>query len=153
MISSLVATPILLGEEFGWRGYLQVRLLGDRPLSAAFVTGLIWALWHLPINLRGYNFPDQPMLGMLVFTISAIVLSIVFGWLRVRTGSIWAASLGHSATNVIGGSLTLLLFWGEPNWIFVSYVGILGWLPLGILCAWIILTGQLRDGESKISVS
>ena len=44
----------------------------------------------------------------------------------------------------VGGSLTLLLFTGGPNWIFVSYVGILGWVPLGVLCAWIVLTGQLR---------
>ena len=147
MITALVATPILWGEEFGWRGYLQLRLLNDRPLLAAVATGIIWALWHLPINLRGYNFPDQPLLGMLVFTVSAIMLSIIFGWLRAKTQSIWAASLGHSATNAIGGSLTLLLFIGAPNWIFVSYVGILAWLPLGILCSWIILTNQLEpDG-------
>ena len=151
MITALVATPILWGEEFGWRGYLQVRLLDDRPLLAAVVTGIIWALWHLLINLRGYNFPDQAMLGMAVFTVSAIMLSIVFGWLRLRTGSIWSASLAHSATNTIGGGLTLFLFAGGPNWIFVSYVGILGWVPLGILCGWIVLTGQLRGPQPESS--
>ncbi len=145
MITALVATPILWGEEFGWRGYLQVRLLGHRPLVAAVVTGVIWGLWHLPLNLRGYNFPDQPMLGMFVFTVSAIMLSIIFGWLRVRTGSIWSASLAHAATNAVGGSLTVLLFMGGPNWILVSYVGVLAWAPLGALCAWIALTGQLRE--------
>ena len=145
LIAAVIATPILFGEEFGWRGYLQLRLLGDRPVLAAIFTGFIWSLWHLPLILRGYNFPDQPLLGMMIFTVTAIMLSIIFGWLRVRTGSIWAASLGHSATNTIGGSLTLLLFVGAPNWIFVSYVGILGWIPLGILCAWIILTGQLGN--------
>ena len=150
MITALIATPLLLGEEFGWRGYLQVRLLGHRPMLAAVVTGVIWGLWHLPINLRGYNFPDQPMLGMFVFTVSTIMLSIIFGWLRVRTGSIWSASLAHSATNAIGGSLTLLLFTGGPNWIFVSYVGILGWIPLGVLCAWIALTGQLRGRQGVL---
>ena len=61
MIIALLATPILLGEEFGWRGYLQLRLLADRPLLAAVATGIIWSLWHLPLNLRGYNFPDQPI--------------------------------------------------------------------------------------------
>ena len=151
MITAIVATPILFGEEFGWRGYLQVRLLSDRPLLAAVVTGVIWSLWHLPINLRGYNFPDQPIVGMLVFTVSAVMLSIIFGWLRTKTGSIWGASLGHSATNAVGGSLTLVLFIGAPNWIFVSYVGVLGWIPLGVLCVWIVLTGQLNndDGQTK----
>lgn len=150
MITALIAAPILWGEEFGWRGYLQVRLMGNRPLLSAIVTGLIWGLWHLPINLRGYNFPDQPVLGMLVFTVSTIMLSIIFGWLRTRTGSIWSASLAHSATNAVGGSLTLLLFTGGPNWIFVSYVGVLGWVPLGILCAWIVLTGQLGGSSASV---
>ena len=143
MISALLVTPLLWGEEFGWRGYLQLRLLSHRPLLASVVTGIIWGLWHLPITLRGYNFPDQPLIGMLVFMVSAVLLSIIFGWLRVRTGSIWAPSLAHSATNAVGGSLTLLLFIGGPSWILVSYVGVLGWVPLGALAAWIVLAGEL----------
>ena len=148
MVTAVVVTPILFGEEFGWRGYLQPRLFPDRPLAGAVATGVIWSLWHLPINLRGYNFPDDPLLGMLVFTVSAVMLSITFGWLRVKTRSIWGPSLGHAATNAIGGNLTLFLFLGAPNWLFVSYVGILGWAPLGALCAWILATKQLR-GESE----
>ena len=148
-VTALFATPLLWGEEFGWRGYLQVRLLSHRPLLAAVATGCIWALWHLPINLRGYNFPDQPVAGMLVFTVSAIMLSIIFGWLRLRTGSVWPASLAHAATNSIGGGFTLLLFMGGPNWLFVSYVGMLGWVSLGALSAWIVLTGQLSSDGGK----
>jgi membrane protease YdiL (CAAX protease family) len=149
MITALVATPILWGEEFGWRGYLQPRLLGHHPLLAAVTTGLIWGVWHYPLNLRGYNYPDQPILGLVVFPVGTVLLSIVFGWLRLRTGSIWSASLAHSATNAIGGSLTMLLFMGGPNWIWVSYLGLLGWIPLGALCAWIVFSGQLQLGPAK----
>ena len=149
-VTAVIVTPILFGEEFGWRGYLQPRLFGDRPLLGAVATGVIWALWHLPINLRGYNFPDNPLIGMLVFTVSAIMLSIIFGWLRVKTGSIWGPSLGHAATNAVGGGLTLFLFLGAQNWLFVSYVGILGWLPLGALCAWVLLTGQLSVERESV---
>jgi membrane protease YdiL (CAAX protease family) len=143
LITALIATPILWGEEFGWRGYLQLRLLSQRPLLAAIATGVIWGMWHYPLNVRGYNFPDHPLLGLAVFPVSTTLISIVFGWLRLRTGSIWASSLAHAATNAVGGSLTMLLFAGGPNLIFVSYLGILSWIPLGILCAWIVLTGQL----------
>jgi membrane protease YdiL (CAAX protease family) len=146
LVTALLATPILWGEEFGWRGYLQVRLLSQRPLLAAVATGLIWGVWHYPINLRGYNFPGHPVLGLVVFPVSTILLSIIFGWLRLRTGSVWAASLAHAATNAIGGSLITLLFAGGPDSIFVGYLGLLGWVPLGVLCAWIILSGQLRSG-------
>jgi membrane protease YdiL (CAAX protease family) len=146
LVTALLATPILWGEEFGWRGYLQIRLLSQRPLLAAVTTGLIWGVWHYPINLRGYNFPGHPILGLVVFPVSTILLSIIFGWLRLRTGSVWAASLAHAATNAVGGSLTTLLFAGGPDSIFVGYLGLLGWLPLGVLCAWILFSGQLRSG-------
>ena len=53
------------------------------------------------------------------------------------------ASPAHAATNAIGAGLTILLFMGAQNWVFVGYTGILSWIPLGALCAWIILTGQL----------
>jgi membrane protease YdiL (CAAX protease family) len=144
LLNSLLVTPLLWGEEFGWRGYLQLRLFAGRPLLAALSTGMIWSLWHLPLNLRGYNFPNQPVLGMVVFTVGTVLLSIIFGWLRLKTGSIWPASLAHAATNAFGGSMTLLLFAGDPQWIFVSYLGLLGWLPLGALCAWIVASGRLR---------
>jgi membrane protease YdiL (CAAX protease family) len=142
-ITALIATPILWGEEFGWRGYLQVRLFSRRPLLAAIATGLIWGAWHYPINLRGYNFPGHPVAGLIVFPISTVLLSIVLGWLRLRTGSVWATSLAHAATNAIGGSLTTFLYLGGADMIFVGYLGLLSWVPLGLLCIWIVYSGQL----------
>jgi membrane protease YdiL (CAAX protease family) len=122
-----------------------MRLLADRPLLAAVATGLIWGAWHYPLMLfAGYNFPDDPLLGLVVFPVSTVLLSIVFGWLMLRTGSVWAPSLAHSATNVVGSSLVLLLFFGGPNWILLSYVGVLAWVPLGGLCLWIVATGRLK---------
>ncbi len=150
-INTIFATPILFGEEFGWRGYLQLRLFPERPLLSAVVTGLIWAVWHYPLMLRGYNFPDNRLLALLVFPVSTIFLSIIFGWLVLKTGSIWSSSLAHSATNVIGGSLSLLLFGGGATLLFVSYVGILGWIPLGALSAWIVFTGQLKPANQAVS--
>jgi membrane protease YdiL (CAAX protease family) len=144
MINAIIVTPILWGEEFGWRGYLQVKVFPERPLLAAVTTGLIWGAWHFPINLRGYNFPDHPIAGSFLFLVGTTLLSIIFGWLRERTGSIWAPCLAHAATNSIGASLTLLLFAGEPNWIFLNYLGLLGLIPLGAFCAWLVFTGRLQ---------
>ena len=146
-INAIFMTPILFGEEFGWRSYLQLRLFPDRPLLSAVVTGVIWAVWHYPLMLRGYNFPDNRLLGLLVFPVSTIFLSIIFGWLRLKTGSIWSSSLAHSATNTMGGSLIVLLFGGGASMLFVSYVGIMGWIPLGALSAWIVSTGQLNPAN------
>ena len=145
LVVAIIATPVLWGEEFGWRGYLQLRLLADRPLWAAVATGLIWGVWHYPLMLfAGYNFPDDRLLGLVVFPVSTVLLSVVFGWLRMRTGSIWAPSLAHAATNVVGSSPLVLLFFGGPNWVLLSYVGVVGWVPLGALSLWLLATGRLK---------
>lgn len=149
LFTSIIATPLLWGEEFGWRGYLQLKLFPQRPLLAAIVTGLIWGVWHYPLNLRGYNFPGHPLLGLIVFPISTVLISIIFGWLFQRSGSIWVASLAHAATNAIGGSLTFLLFSGGADFLYVTYLGILGWVPLGALCLWLIASGQLKSKTEK----
>ena len=113
LVVAVLATPVLWGEEFGWRGYLQIRLRADRPLLAAVATGLIWGACHYPLVIfAGYNFPDDRLAGLLVFLVSAVLLSIIFGRLMLRTGSVWAPSLAHAATNVLGSSLVVLLFFG-----------------------------------------
>ena len=118
LFQALVVTPILWGEEFGWRGYLQPRLFPGRPLLAAVATGLIWGAWHYPLIFRGFNYGDQPWLGALIFPVITVLQSIILGWLRDRSGSIWAASLGHASTNAVGGSLTVLWFYGaDPVWV------------------------------------
>lgn len=150
-ILALLFTPILLGEEFGWRGYLQVKLLADRPLYAAIVTGVIWGIWHFPQTLLGYGFPDSRIIGLFILPVTTILLSIFYGWLQRKTDSIWAPSLAHAAHNSISGLILMLLFIGGPNWIFLSHFGILTWIPLGLICAWIILTSQLTlPGENRL---
>ena len=134
MILAIVATPVLWGEEFGWRGYLQRRILVGRPVAAAVVTGIIWALWHFPITLRGYNYPEQPLLGSLIFVGITVPTSYLFGWFREKTGSIWAASLAHASTNAIG-ALALLWFAGAASLHLVSYGGLLAIPPLFAACA------------------
>ena len=60
-----------------------------------------------------------------MYPIFGIILSIIFGWLVQKTGSIWSSSLAHAATNVIGGGLTIFLF-GGANPLYTFYGGVLG---------------------------
>lgn len=147
IIGSLIRAPLAWGEEFGWRGYLQVRLLAHRPVLAAVTTGLFWSLWHSPAYLRGFELRGEFVLALLMLPVTTVLGSIVLGWLRLRTGSVWAAALYHSANNAAVGSPTvstlLLVMTGRDwNWLYVSWL--LYSVPVGALCAWIVLTGQLR---------
>lgn len=143
----MITTPVVWGEEFGWRSYLQIRLFAKRPLLAAIATGLIWGVWHYPVILMGYQRYENPWLGLLLFPVFTTLLSIILGWLQLKTGSVWAASLAHGATNSVSGSLLLLLFFGGSNWTLVT---VLLWIPLGVLCAWIIFNHQLNPSISYL---
>jgi membrane protease YdiL (CAAX protease family) len=135
LTTALASAPILWGEEFGWRGYLQQRLYADRPIYAASATGAIWAVWHFPVTLRGYDYPDHPLWGSLVLIPVAILFSFIFAWILRRSGSIWACSLAHAATNGVGGMLMMLWFAGASGPTILSYGGVLAIPPLFIVCA------------------
>jgi uncharacterized protein len=148
VLSAPFMAPLMLGEEFGWRGYLQPRLFPGRPLLAAGATGVAWALWHLPLHLAGYHlYGSTPaVFAIPLLIIYSILLSIVFGWLQHRTGSVWAPALAHAAVNMIGVNLTNVLFGGGPNYIWLSFGGILSWIPLSLVCMYIYLT-DLKSGS------
>ena len=148
LLMAILLTPVLWGEEFGWRGYLQTRLFVGRPVAAAIATGVIWGLWHLPVTLRGYDYPDHPILGSMLLTVIAVLLAYIFGWIRERSGSIWAASLAHSATNSVG-ALGVLWLAGTKGPSIISYGGLLAVPPLLLVCVYIYWTERrtAKTGE------
>ncbi len=152
MVFAILTTPVLWGEEFGWRGYLQARLYAGRPVAAAIATGLIWGIWHYPLTLRGYNYPDHPILGSLLFTAITVPFAYIFGWIRARSGSIWASSLAHAATNSIGG-LSLLWFAGAHSPLIVGYGGLLALPPLLMICLCLFWADRrIVDGDRQLRV-
>ena len=134
--------PLFWGEEFGWRGYLQVRLLSHSPLKAAIATGFIWAVWHYPLYFLGYAEYANPFIGLITATIFAILLAIILAWLRLRTRSVWSSSLAHAGTNMVLATLSTALLVGgaKIDW---AVNDLLQSVPLAAICAWIILSGQL----------
>jgi membrane protease YdiL (CAAX protease family) len=149
LVSSLVLTPLFFGEEFGWRGYLQVRLVAGRPILAAVLTGLVWGVFHYPLIVLGFEGYENIALGLIVFPVFTVLMSIMLGWLRQRTGGIWAGCLAHSAADMTGG-LSAYLFYGNGQWILTSYAGVLAWIPLGVVCAWIVLTSSRRTAHRRV---
>lgn len=101
-VQSLLGSVVTIGEEFGWRGYAQEKLIRAFGLNRGLVIlGVIWGYWHLPIGLMGWNFPNLPILGALVLTpISTVFLGVFLGWLYLRSGSIWVPTFAHAALNL-----------------------------------------------------
>ena len=94
-------------EEIGWRGYLapNVYSLNDRLPGHALV-GLIWASWHFPYMAQLWAHTSEGLVTLLPrFMLGTIVFAIVYGEIRLRTGSVWPAVLMHWVGNTIANTL------------------------------------------------
>jgi uncharacterized protein len=151
LLAAPLLTPVMLGEELGWRGYLQPRLFPERPVFSALLTGLIWGVWHLPLHLSGYHlYGSAPVVSTIpLLIIYSILLSILFGWLQQQANSVWAPALAHAAANMLGVNLAAVLFAGGPNYIWLSFGGILSLIPLGLVCLYIVMSMQGKVGVMK----
>jgi membrane protease YdiL (CAAX protease family) len=102
-IGTLFGCLLTAGEEIGWRGYMLTRLIDAGVPRPVLVSGLIWGLWHLPLILGGVLYADSPSpaLAATVFMVSVTSFAYVLARLRLETGSIWPAIVGHSAYNSV----------------------------------------------------
>jgi uncharacterized protein len=57
LIGAFIISIFILGEEYGWRGYLLPCALALGEARGTILVGLVWAFWHLPLLLVGLNYP------------------------------------------------------------------------------------------------
>src|ERR671912_1711280 len=144
-----------LSEEIGMRGYLQPHLMSLGRTRALFLVGLVFATWHMPLIFLApaqANFPTGNLLLFFpLFYGTVVAASFIFGYLRIYTGSIWPASIGHSVHNAAWGVLAAFtLTASSPLLVNVYLVGDFGLLILiGTVIGAIGVGYYLRSGMNK----
>ena len=94
-----------LGEETGWRGYLQPALQSRmRPLTATGTVAVVWAAWHTPQFFLIGTYEDFPVALLPVFLVGMAAGAVVLAWLFNRTRSVLACAVWHGLYNVAGAS-------------------------------------------------
>lgn len=142
-VGALINIIPALGEELGWRGWLLPKLMPLGTVWALLLSGTIWGLWHAPLILLGYNYPDAPgWLGLLCMVGTCILFGAVFGWLRIRSGSIWPAALAHGAFNATAAVHLLFAQAGQPiDTTKATFLGWSGWLvPIALVIVLVATT-------------
>jgi CAAX amino terminal protease family. len=138
-----------LGEEWGWRGWLLPELLGLGTWPALIISGVVWGLWHAPVILLGYNYPNHhPVVGLLLMVCFCTALSVVLGWMRLRSESVWPAAIGHAFVNAAAGLPVLFVAAGaEIDNASVGLLGWTGWVITGIafLAGWRLTKSRTPD--------
>lgn len=126
-----------LGEELGWRGFLFPELHRMTSFTtASLISGVVWALYHLPLILFSDYHSSAPIaFTVVVFFISTVAHTFVNNWLRVRSGSVWPAALLHTSHNVfINNVYDPLMARYQLTDFFVTEFG-LGMLVINVLMA------------------
>ena len=151
LVAPLINSPACVGEEIGWRGFLLPRLLrvGLRPWTALIVSGAIWGVWHAPVIVQGHNYPGHPYLGVLLMTVWCVLLGVVFGWLQLGSGSVWAPTIAHGALNGIA-ALPMLVLTSHDAALGGTLASVIGWIPLAAFVAWLALSGRI---PSEVALS
>jgi membrane protease YdiL (CAAX protease family) len=119
------------GEEFGWTGYLLVRIWPGRPRRAALAAGLIAAVWHYPLAFLGYAEFHPLLPGLAGWTAWILCQEVILAWLRERSGSVWPACVAHAGNNLVLIPLTTGVLGGPGGF---SDNG-LQWLTVAVLVA------------------
>lgn len=93
---AVLQTAGSIGEEVGWRGFLQPALETKmHRLWACVLIGILWAAWHVQNMVN-------PLTAVL-FILSCIGLSIMFGYIAV--GNVWQrgliAGVMHGIVNIV----------------------------------------------------
>lgn len=106
LAAALVTGP--LAEEFGWRGYLQPKILQHfRPIWAVLILATLWTLWHFPLY---ENSVFSDLRTTLRFFSYLLTWSIFMMFLVCRAnGSVWPAVAFHWLANTHADILRVLL--------------------------------------------
>jgi membrane protease YdiL (CAAX protease family) len=112
LLPGLVSAVIKNGfEESAWRGYLAPKVYSldmNIWLSHAIV-GMVWGVWHLPFIFVFWPYLPPNMLWYFVplLLVGTFSQSVVYGEIRLATGSVLPAWGMHTIGNVIGNTLLL----------------------------------------------
>ncbi len=154
-IAAVVNLPFALGEEVGWRGWLLPALQPLGVWPALLLSGALWGLWHAPLILLGYNFAEPNGLGVLLMVIACVLFGVILGWTRLRTGSVWPATLGHGAFNASAGLFVLLSAAGAPapSLALVGPLGVVSWAVFAVAIGALVAAGQFRRDRLRASLA
>jgi len=98
-------------EELAWRGYLMAELgLAIRSrLGLHLVVGVVWGLWHVPYldAFTEISHGGRWELYGPLFLLGVLPTAVVYGEVRLRSGTVWPAVVMHTMANATANTLVV----------------------------------------------
>ncbi len=149
-LNFLLGYIAFFGEEYGWRYYLQPLLQKKFGLrKGVLILGVVWGLWHLPLDFFFYVTPDKGLIMTVNQIITCVCLGIFLGYVYMKTENIWAPVVIHFLNNnmvlVVSGEYSADVMSDQS----VSWGDIpIALLVNGVLFGLFILAKQYREKEA-----
>ena len=131
LLNLILSFVMFLGEEYGWRYYLQPRM--QKRFGTALGTillGIAWGLWHCGADFMYYS-SETGIQMLVVQMIACISMGIFFGYAYMKTNNIWVPVAMHFFNNnlvtVLSGGNTLsavqnkVIGWGQIPVYIIGY--------------------------------
>ena len=125
------------GEELGWRGFLLKEFKEMHFFKAAIIIGFIWGIWHAPLILMGYNYPQHPKIGVFMMIIFCILITPLLIYITVKSKSVIAAAILHGTMNGTYG--ISLMFTDGGNDLTVGLTGLSGFIALTVILIFLFI--------------
>jgi uncharacterized protein len=142
VLSLAFGVVLAFGEEVGWRGYLLPALVSLGVWPAMLLSGLLHGLWHLPVILLTpfYHADGARLIVIPEFLLMITLAGIVYGYLRLTTGSVWPVILLHAAFNESLGRYSETIESSDPA--LLEYLGaesgLFTLIAVALVIAWIV---------------
>lgn len=122
IINFISSFLFFLGEEYGWRHYLQPRLHNKYGIyKGNIIIGVVWGLWHLPLCLFYYGTPDIWIYSITSQVLNCIIIGIIFSHIYMVTNSLATVTFIHFIHN----SMSAIMGNGIENNVMNSFMGII----------------------------
>lgn len=155
IIATICTLPYVLGEEYGWRGYLLYKLTPIYgKLKATIITGIVWGLFHVPAVylLAKTTGMSNPFLLCIIQALAAFTFSFPASYCFYLSGNIVPCLFIHSVWNSINVMMLGDIYinnYGiiKGNLTAINGEGIFGVILGSILLIWFIKVFNKNDRE------
>lgn len=155
VITIVVTLFGVLGEEYGWRGYLLPELTKIKgKTKSTIIVGMVWALYHVPVVylLARTTGSSNPLLLCLIQAAVIFTLSFPISYCFYLSRSILPVLLFHSIWNILNTTILGDIYrkeYGiiEGNLLYINGEGFVG-LVLGT-CLIYLFIRQFKKDESS----
>ena len=133
----ILTITAFLGEEYGWRVYLQPIMQKKFGMKLGIILlGILWGLWHTPVDLFFYTEDSAPQM-LIGQIITCVFLGIFFGFVYLKTNNIWICVCMHFLNNnlipIITGTFSADVLTNQHvPWLYLIEILLLDFVIFGL---------------------